>query len=64
MTLFGDVVDAIAQEKQLKRWSRRKKDAFIVKLNPNLILNAVSFLLRNTDRSFLRTNLIRTEKSD
>ncbi len=31
---FSDVRDAIAREKQLKRWRREKKVALIEKLNP------------------------------
>lgn len=31
---FGSVVDAIAREKQLKRWSRVKKIRLIVRENP------------------------------
>ena len=31
---FGDVLDAIAREKQLKGWRRAKKIALIEKLNP------------------------------
>ncbi|MEP6669554.1 MAG: GIY-YIG nuclease family protein [Chthoniobacter sp.] len=31
---FGDVLDAIAREKQLKGWRRTKKIALIEKLNP------------------------------
>ena len=31
---FGTVVDAIAREKQLKRWSRVKKIGLIVRENP------------------------------
>lgn len=30
----NDVKDAIAREKQLKRWSREKKDALIRQMNP------------------------------
>jgi putative endonuclease len=26
---FGEIMDAIAREKQIKRWSRRKKEALI-----------------------------------
>jgi putative endonuclease len=31
---FGDVRDAIAREKQLKRWRREKKVALIPRENP------------------------------
>src|ERR1700760_2083640 len=31
---FGDIRDAIAREKQLKRWSRIKKIRLIVSVNP------------------------------
>ena len=31
---YSEVNDAIAREKQLKRWVRRKKDALINKTNP------------------------------
>ena len=31
---FGDVRDAIAREKQLKRWRREKKVALIERMNP------------------------------
>jgi putative endonuclease len=31
---FGDVRNAIAREKQLKRWRREKKVALIEKINP------------------------------
>lgn len=31
---FGDIVDAIAQEKRVKRWRRAWKDEMITKLNP------------------------------
>ena len=32
---FDNIVEAIAREKQLKKWSRAKKDALISKLNAN-----------------------------
>ena len=32
---FNDPRDAIAREKQLKRWRREKKDALIEKMNPS-----------------------------
>ena len=32
--LYGEVLDAIAREKQLKGWTRAKKDALIRKTNP------------------------------
>jgi putative endonuclease len=32
---FGDINEAIAREKQLKRWSRIKKIALIVSTNPD-----------------------------
>lgn len=32
--MFSDVNDAIAREKQIKRWSRKKKNALIDSLNP------------------------------
>ena len=32
---FGDVNAAIAREKQLKRWTRVKKDALVKTKNPN-----------------------------
>ena len=31
---YGDVRDAIAREKQLKRWSRNKKETLIQSMNP------------------------------
>ena len=31
---FGDIRDAIAREKQLKRWRREKKVALIEQINP------------------------------
>ena len=31
---YEDANEAIAREKQLKKWSRKKKDALVVKLNP------------------------------
>ena len=31
---FSDIRDAIAREKQLKGWRRKKKDALIEKMNP------------------------------
>lgn len=30
------IVSAIAREKQLKKWSRKKKDALIARMNPEL----------------------------
>lgn len=35
--LFSDPLSAIEREKQLKRWSRRKKNALILKMNPDLM---------------------------
>ena len=32
---YGEIVDAIAREKQLKRWSRAKKDLLVKTRNPN-----------------------------
>ena len=32
----GNIDDAIAREKQLKGWSRKKKDALIASMNPEL----------------------------
>ncbi|HEY6111609.1 MAG TPA: GIY-YIG nuclease family protein [Chthoniobacterales bacterium] len=32
---YGDIRDAIAREKQLKRWRRAKKNTLIESLNPN-----------------------------
>lgn len=34
--LYENIVQAIAREKQLKGWSRAKKDALIAKMNPRL----------------------------
>jgi len=34
MERFTEVTDAIAREKQLKRWSRKKKEWLIEKYNP------------------------------
>jgi putative endonuclease len=34
---FDDVHNAIAREKQIKRWSRKKKDELIVSINPKWI---------------------------
>ena len=31
---FDNITDAIQREKQLKRWSRSKKEELIIKLNP------------------------------
>ena len=31
---FGNMIDAIAREKQLKSWSRKRKDALITANNP------------------------------
>jgi putative endonuclease len=33
--IFDDIRDAIAREKQLKRWRRDKKNALIATMNPN-----------------------------
>lgn len=33
---FDDMKQAISREKQLKRWSRLKKDLLITKMNPDL----------------------------
>ena len=33
---FTDIKHAIEREKQLKRWSRKKKDSLIAQKNPNL----------------------------
>ena len=33
----SDVLSAIAREKQLKGWSRKKKDALIVAMNPKWV---------------------------
>ena len=32
---FLDIAHAIAREKQLKKWSRKKKDALVAKVNPD-----------------------------
>ena len=32
---FGEVRDAIAREKQIKGWSREKKDQLVESVNPN-----------------------------
>ncbi len=32
---FSDIMDAISREKQLKSWTRRKKEALIATQNPN-----------------------------
>ncbi len=42
--LFNDVLDAIAREKQLKGWSRGKKEALINTMNPKWIDLAMSVL--------------------
>ncbi len=34
--LFSDPLSAIEREKQLKKWNRSKKNALIMKMNPNL----------------------------
>jgi len=34
--IFEDSLSAIEREKQLKRWSRKKKNALIAKINPTL----------------------------
>ena len=31
---YDNITEAILREKQLKRWSRRKKEELIIKLNP------------------------------
>jgi len=41
---FNDVRDAIAREKQLKRWSRSKKEELISKKNPRWTDQAVTVL--------------------
>ena len=41
---FNDVNDAIAREKQLKGWSRKKKEARIIGMNPKWADLAVSVL--------------------
>lgn len=35
--IFEDSLSVIEREKQLKGWSRRKKDTLIMKTNPNLL---------------------------
>ena len=35
--LFVDPISAIEREKQIKRWSRRKKDVLIMNMNPDLV---------------------------
>jgi len=32
---FGSITDAIRREKELKKWSRSKKEALIATVNPN-----------------------------
>ena len=45
---YGDVLAAIAREKQLKGWTRAKKEALIANMNPNWEdLNASWPALRN-----------------
>lgn len=34
---FGRIEEAISREKQIKKWSRKKKDEFISVMNPNWI---------------------------
>ncbi len=34
---FGHISDAILREKQLKKWTRAKKEALIARVNPNWI---------------------------
>lgn len=34
--VFNDALSAIEREKQLKRWSRKKKNILIIKINPSL----------------------------
>lgn len=34
--VFADPTAAIAREKQLKKWTRKKKNALIAKMNPTL----------------------------
>ncbi|HEV2614478.1 MAG TPA: GIY-YIG nuclease family protein [Gammaproteobacteria bacterium] len=34
--MYSDISDAIAREKQIKGWTRKKKDALVKKLNPSL----------------------------
>jgi len=41
---YNDVRDAIAREKQLKGWSRNKKDALVYKTNPKWTDLAVTVL--------------------
>ncbi len=41
---FNDPLDAIAREKQLKRWSRKKKEFLIEDMNPSWVDLAVSVL--------------------
>lgn len=32
--IYGEIVEAIAREKQIKGWSRKKKEALIKEMNP------------------------------
>ena len=34
---FKDPISAIEREKQIKSWSRKRKDALIIKFNPKLM---------------------------
>jgi putative endonuclease len=49
---YEDVRDAIAREKQLKRWRRSKKNALIESLNPNW--NDLSSMLEQQPRLLTR----------
>ena len=40
---FFDVNDAIAREKQIKSWSREKKDNLVKNLNPDFIDLSIKF---------------------
>ena len=49
---YGDIRDAIAREKQLKRWRRSKKNALIKSVNPNW--NDLSPMLEQEPRLLTR----------
>src|SRR2546423_6104993 len=50
-----DVRDAIAREKQLKKWSRRKKVALIKRLNPHWLGLAPAMSGEEQEKSRLRS---------